>query len=371
MRSRPFPTPRCAALVAGGMLFTMACSGLKSPDDRPAADAATESSDGPADDAGSGDAGCPAITEYELPSAAPSGVGKCPAGITLGPDGNLWFALRFTLAFTPSGQNATGDGVGWLTPDGSPTEFAAGAALGPIAIAADHVGNLWFTQNHGNIVRLTPRDGQAPELTQIPIGDGSTVPNGVVEGPDGNIWFTEYAGNAVGRIHPTTLMVDEYPIKTAGSEPRAIVVGPDGNLWFAEQIGGVGTVTPSGVITEFPIKKGNPFVTGIAAGPDGNLWFTDSGNGEIWSISPDGTGLTEYRVPSPGNNYPQDIALGADGNLWFTESQAIGRISPGGRIIECPTPTTMSQPGDITGGPDQTIFFTEAWVNRIGMLSTR
>jgi streptogramin lyase len=364
-----FTVPRVAAFVAGAMALALACAALKSPDDRPApADAATESSDAPADDAGPGDARCPHIIEYPLPNTAPSAVGKAPAGIALGPDGNLWFALQSTLALP---LNNFGNGVGQLTAGGVATEFAVGGPLGPIAIAGDDAGNLWLAQNEGNILRLTPRNGQSPQVTEVPIGAGVPVPNGVVAGPDGNIWFTEYAGNAVGRIDSTTLAVDTFPIGTSGAHPRAIVRGPDGNLWFAEQIGGVGQITPSGEIREFRIGNGNPAVTGIAVGVDGNLWFTDMGDGEIWHVAPDGGGMTPARVPNPGNNYPYDIALGPDGNLWFTELQAIGRITPDGRILECPTPTRMSMPGGITVGPNGTLFFTEKSVNQVGVLSVQ
>jgi streptogramin lyase len=66
-----------------------------------------------------------AIIEYSLPPL--SG----PWGITLGPDGNIWFAE------TISGK------IGRMTPQGELTEFQVDG--GPIAITAGPDGNIWFT----------------------------------------------------------------------------------------------------------------------------------------------------------------------------------------------------------------------------------
>ena len=52
---------------------------------------------------------------------------------------------------------------------------------------------------------------------------------------------------------------------------------------------------------------------------------------------------------------------GPDGNLWFTEAfgNALGKITTAGVITEFPIPTAGSGPSDIIVGPDGNLWFTE------------
>jgi streptogramin lyase len=71
---------------------------------------------------------------------------------------------------------------------------------------------------------------------------------------------------------------------------------------------------------------------------------------------------------------PEDITAGPDGNLWFTEKAApgrIGRITPAGVISEFSAGLTIgSQPESIVAGPDGNLWFTEtANPGRIGRIT--
>src|SRR6266536_661072 len=79
----------------------------------------------------------------------------------------------------------------------------------------------------------------------------------------------------------------------------------------------------------------------------------------------------EYSTPTP-NSGPISIVLGPDDNLWFTEhwENKIGRITATGTISEFVIPTRKSLPGSITAGPDGNIWFTEkAITNKIGRIT--
>jgi len=257
------------------------------------------------------------ITEFPLPTAS-----SAPSGITAGPDGNLWFT-------------EDGGEIGRISRSGTITEFPPPiASSAPSGITAGPDGNLWFTEDVGKIGRITPRG----TITEFPL---PTVNRGyfsyaITAGPDGNLWFTEDGGNKIGRITPRGT-VAEFAIPTPQSGPRGITAGPDGNLWFTEDVGSkIGRITPRGTITEFPLptfnSDNNTFnfsPVGIAAGPDGNLWFTEGDDNWIGRITPRGT-VAEFAIPTPRSN-PWGITAGPDGNLWFTEdynSGKIGRISP-------------------------------------------
>ena len=270
------------------------------------------------------------------------------AGITSGPDGNLWFT------------DVANDQVGKITPTGTASEV--GVPSFPTAIAAGPDGNLWFIdQGAEQIGRITP----SGTVTEFPIPSAISVtsvdpsPSGITTGPDGNIWFVDIPNNEIGRITPTGT-IKEFTIPStrgASSFPEGIATGPDGNLWFTEQdTNKIGRITPTGKITEFTVPTAHSDPFSITSGPDGNLWFTEQGADKIGRITVTGA-FSEFPIPTIGSG-PTGITAGPDGNLWFTEQNAdkIGRISPAGTMTEVEVPSGGSPTG-IATGPDGSIWF--------------
>lgn len=70
----------------------------------------------------------PSITEFSVPNGG-------PAGIALGPDGNIWFT------------EYDASKIARITPSGTITEFSLSASSGPADIASGPDGNLWFTES--------------------------------------------------------------------------------------------------------------------------------------------------------------------------------------------------------------------------------
>jgi streptogramin lyase len=303
------------------------------------------------------------ITEFPTPT---SNAG--PVGITVGPDGNLWFTEK------SAGQ------IGEINPTThAVTEFATPTAnSNPLQITVGPDGNLWFTESTADQVgEINPTTDVITEYPIPPRGSGSDAINGITAGPDGNLWFTESDsnGNAIGMINPTTHAVSVYSAPNIGSLPYGITAGPDGNLWFTEGgTGEIGEINPTThAITQFAISTnfaGDP--QAITAGPDGNLWFTDDLNGgSVGMINPTTHAITEFVIPTANSKALFfGITTGPDGNLWFTEKSAgqIGEINPTtGAIIEYPVPNTGSQPLLITAGPDGNLWFTDYGTSSIGV----
>src|SRR5262245_29650990 len=89
---------------------------------------------------------------------------------------------------------------------------------------------------------------------EFPLPTSPSYPQWITGGSDGNVSFTENIGN-IGRITPAGV-ITEFAVPTENSQPEGIAAGPDGNLWFAEAGGNkIGRITPAGVITEFPIPN--------------------------------------------------------------------------------------------------------------------
>jgi virginiamycin B lyase len=118
-----------------------------------------------------------ALTTFKVPQGA-------PAGITSGLDGNLWLTANFgTAAFVY--RLTTG---GTFTAFAVPADGMDGVSLGPITLGPD--GNLWFadydvTTSRGSIVRIRTSGSQ----TRFVFPTGTEV-DGLASGPDGALWFT-------------------------------------------------------------------------------------------------------------------------------------------------------------------------------------
>src|SRR5436190_1932063 len=84
-------------------------------------------------------------------------------------------------------------GPGEITTAGAISEFPLPIGGGPAGITAGPDGNLWFAHPPNRIGRITT----AGVLTEFPIPTEKAGPIGITAGPDGNLWFTENAGNKV------------------------------------------------------------------------------------------------------------------------------------------------------------------------------
>lgn len=130
---------------------------------------------------------------------SPDGAFQGPQNnITLGPDGNIWFA----------GSTNTGtDMVGSITPTGVVNEYATptqGVRPGGITTGAD--GNLWVNEalrtapgcpNYGAVARVTP----AGVISEFDAGCNDLNDKfNIVAGPDGNVWNAAYYGIGVNMI---------------------------------------------------------------------------------------------------------------------------------------------------------------------------
>ncbi|MEO6888319.1 MAG: hypothetical protein ABI456_04160, partial [Ktedonobacteraceae bacterium] len=273
--------------------------------------------------------------EYPIPTT-----NSYPAGITAGPDGNLWFI------------EANGAKIGRMTPKAIFQEYPVSTdkcapndcGLENITVGPD--GNLWFTETLGNRIGRITLTGV---ITEFVIPTSSSYPEDITAGPDGNLWFTESDGNKIGRITPLGV-ITEFLLPDPGSYPNSITKGPDKALWFTESgVNKIGRITSRGAISEYVVPPSlhgaiskyarppqNSDLTGIVTGPDGNLWFTEFNVGKIGRITRHGV-ITEYLVPSHSSGpSPCGITAGPDGNLWFTEFYAdmIGRITPDGAVTE-------------------------------------
>ena len=312
------------------------------------------------------------IAEYPLPVAS-SNPSWITGGLPVGINGDLWFTLQ------PNTQTLGNTGaVAKITTSGVITEYSTGITpgSGPSSIAADGLGNMWFTESVGNQIAKITAQGV---VTEYPLPVANSRPAGIALGADGNMWFTLYNTGNIGSITPAGL-ITEYPTglgPTAG--PYGIALGPDGNMWFTQlKANAIGVITPAGQVTTYTtgITPGSsPYI--IASGLDGRLWFTQGEVNAIGAITTGGQ-VTQYPYPGdPATAGSNGIALGADGNMWFgggnsgpAGTQVMGRMTPSGAATLFNTGAS-SNPFGVALGSDGRMWFTNYQGNNtIGRMHT-
>src|SRR4029453_14628398 len=123
------------------------------------------------------------ITELSV-----QGVAASPADTAAGPGRNPWFT-----------EAGVGEKIGRLTPTGTLTEFPlpTDANTGGITVGPD--GNLWFTDTGTySVVLITP----AGVVTEFGVTVSLGILGGIPAGPDGNIWFTNTRYTQICYIKP-------------------------------------------------------------------------------------------------------------------------------------------------------------------------
>ena len=148
------------------------------------------------------------------------------------------------------------------------TEFSTPTAMSaPEGITVGPDGAIWFTENAVNRIGRIPTSATAsnPGISEYPIPTLMSHPFAISASADA-LWFTECGVSQIGRISTDGSLVLEFPIPTAASAPQGLTAGPDGAQWFTESKGNnIGRIQTNGVIsiTEFaiPTTQSVPFST--------------------------------------------------------------------------------------------------------------
>ncbi len=250
----------------------------------------------------------------------------------------------------------------------------------PQWIAAGSDGNMWFTENPGNLVaKMTPA-GSVTDCPAIPTA--ASDPRGIIGASDGNLWFTEFAGSKITRV-TTSCSYTEFSTLFASDGPQLLTDRGDGNVWFTgnsgNHVGFQGLTSGVSGETTIPTPNSKPF--GIAPAPDLNLYFTENAVDQLGRIPMLFGAITQ--VPLPTGSAPSQIvrgpatetSCGGGPCMWFTQfgTSRVARLNPAGwpapTIDQFPTVTASSNPIGIVAGKDGALWFTESGIDRIGRVS--
>jgi len=290
-------------------------------------------------------------------------------GITVGPNGNLWFSEPGKIGDLnpstgiiqetnlPAGPSYEGqitfdkNGNLWFTridrvdemdpATGSVREFflpSGDSARSNVAIGGD--GKVWFCDGAGALRQLDPNTGDI--IRVFPSHDsvwGWHHDYGqVFGGPDGGIWVGDIAWDDTSGYAPDIFRMDridssgnqQFSIPIAGG----ITVGPDGSLWcsfwvsyqiaWIDQATGALQIVPNGAAGGLPLQ----FLT---IGSNGNVWAIGGNDiyrgNDIYQINVGTGAIQEFLIPQ-SKDFGLGITAGKDGNIWFSEPNAIGQFNP-------------------------------------------
>jgi uncharacterized repeat protein (TIGR01451 family) len=215
-----------------------------------------------------------AITAFRLIDADPSNEVR-PLAITEGPDGNGWFTISLTNG---SGVPLRTE-IGRVTPDGVVTRFPTpttdacrvfgSAPVCGITVGPD--GNLWFTQTQAKRIGKITLSGEITEY--FADGAGGEFFYEITAGPDGNLWVADSSASII-RVTPSGVIAF---FDRQNMVPVGITSGPDGNVWFTDPGShSIGRITPEGVITLLPTPSASSFPRSIVTAADGKIYFTEN-----------------------------------------------------------------------------------------------
>ncbi len=219
------------------------------------------------------------ITEYALPA------GREPYDIVKGSDGNMWF--------TEQGQGTSWGKIGKITTAGVITEYAVPELASdpiPVGITAGPEGDLWFTVKYEKTTDTSKIDkittsGTITQYSPPKCGEYGGELEGITEGSDHNLWYVQVTCDKIIKMTPAGVFT-EY--KAGPEYPRDITSsGSDGDLWYTSWWSGnshVTKMTTAGVISAEYSLPANSDPAGITSGPDKKLWV--AAGSEVATIEP-------------------------------------------------------------------------------------
>ena len=295
----------------------------------------------------------------------PMGTGF-PSGIALDASGNLYVSVgndNVIRKITPSGVTTTvaGNGAAGFSGDGG---AATSATLGgPVGIALDSAGNIYFADNPNNRIRKITTAGTITTMAGVGVagfsGDGGPATLAQLSGPTGvaidssnNIYFSDTNNNRIRKVTPGGVITTVAGNGTAGfsgdggaatsaalDAPMGIALDTAKNIYIAVYNSKrVRKVTTSGIIS------------------------TVAGNGTSATALGDGGPATS--APLYG---PAAVTVDAVGNLYIADSFVVGSpASNAQRIRKVRTDGTMRSvagggtiPGTLgDGGPALAVYLS-------------
>ena len=228
-------------------------------------------------------------------------------------------------------------------------------------------------------------------ITEYDLPRPTIEPHDVIVDPQGMVWYSNFGEQTLGRLHPTTGKVTEYPVPELkrGWPTGLLGLRPDrdGHLWLGMMYQGAvakfDRQTETLRVWSLPpdLNKDNTQINMVSpqhSAVDGKVWTQNNGFAAVHRLDvAAGTFETfePFRDAKKGENHNiYDVIPDSRNNVYFTDfaNEHIGRIDAvTGRVTLHPTPTPRSAPRRGMMDAQDRLWFGEYRGNRIGMFDTR
>ncbi len=293
-----------------------------------------------------------AITEYALPT------GSRPSSITSGPDGNAWFTIEKTKEESGLHENK----IAKITPSGTITEYplpeqGSDSQPTPQGITVGPDGNIWFTTSCGKpcyIGKMTTSGA----LTEYAMG-GQLSQGGLAAGSDGKLWF-HYNGG-MGTISTSGAMTLQPIMPEVAEEvgfTGEMVTGSDGNLWArvasTAHRDAMGKIVPTSTQSDPSPQPGwtmeyNVPVSGTGAPHEMGLnKETHQPEPEKWGQKDDPTEATAIVPPDSPQGWPASSYKRATVYYLDAEGRAVNVAQPSTAETGAIATTEYNEENDVT-----------------------
>jgi virginiamycin B lyase len=259
-----------------------------------------------------------------------------PGHMARGPDGNIWVNLT-------NGNN--GKNLARIEPDGTvtrygPTELGMGDNNAGISAGPDH--NLWITKPNFGVVRVPPADPSSAKEFAIP---AITNARGITQGPEGKMWAA--SGDQLVSFDPANPA--GFAARTiTGMDARGIDAS-GGKLWIADFAGmRIVKADPAGGGKSYNVGGGPQEV---ARGPNGSIAYANPG-GDPESVGRIKPGSAPKVTDTPMAD-PFGMTFAEDHRWWIAEfaKSQMGILSPNGDFKQFKDLPEDSGPRNVARGP--------------------
>ncbi len=196
-------------------------------------------------------------------------------------------------------------------------------------LAADSLGNIWYTQIAANkIGRMNIKTKKITEWEPIQNADFYAV----VIDPRNRAWVSGVGTATIVMYDPKTENWTKFPTTYPA---RRMSVDSKGKIWFCEYFGNaIGVIDPATrKVTEYklPLRNGNPYE--IWADHQDNLWIDNAVYDAMVKFEPRSKKFTYIPFPDFGAHTPK-VALDSEGTIWLSGSGTalLTALKPAGNV---------------------------------------
>ncbi len=254
-----------------------------------------------------------------------------------------------------------GNGTAGYAGDGGLATASGAEVYGPVGIARDASGNIFFADQYNSIIREVNSSGTMSTFAGIPgspgySGDGGPAanarlyyPNDVYVDSYGNMFITDYLNNVIREVVCAT--TGTYACVPPAGETAGYIYTVAGNQAAATGYGGDGGPATGA-------RLNNP--QSAATDADGNLYIADTSNNRIRMVNAAtgiintvaGNGSAGFSGDGPALentlSYPNAVRADANGNIFIadTNNNRIRWVDGGGTLITFAGNGTAAFTGD-------------------------